>query len=54
MLLDVKNKNGLKPEEVTQDSRIKELLREEHWRRARSEVCCLHLMTKGYKFSTLC
>ena len=40
VLLDVKNKNGLKPEEVTQDSRIKELLREEHWRRARSEVCC--------------
>ena len=39
VLLDVKNKNGLKPEEVTQDSRIKELLREEHWRRARSEVC---------------
>ena len=39
VLLDVKNKNGLKPEEVTQDSAIRELLREEHWRRARSEVC---------------
>ena len=46
VLLDVKNKNGLKPEEVTQDGRIKELLREEHWRRARSEVFCWHLMTK--------
>ena len=46
VMLDVKNKNGLKPEEVTQDSRIKELLREEHWRRARSEVSCWHLMTK--------
>ena len=39
VLLDVKNKNGLKPEEVTQDNAIRELLREEHWRRARSEVC---------------
>ena len=38
VLLDVKNKNGLKPEEVTQDNAIRELLREEHWRRARSEV----------------
>ena len=38
VLLDVKNKNGLKPEEVTQDSAIRALLREEHWRRARSEV----------------
>lgn len=38
VLLDVKNKNGLKPEEVTHDSAIRELLREEHWRRARSEV----------------
>ena len=54
VLLDVKNKNGLKPEEVTQDSRIKELLREEHWRRARSEVYSWHLMTKGSKFSIWC
>ena len=54
VLLDVKNKNGLKPEEVTQDSRIKELLREEHWRRARSEVSCWHLMTKGSKLSICC
>ena len=38
VLLDIKNKNGLKPEEVTQESAIRELLREEHWRRARSEV----------------
>ena len=38
VLLDVKSKNGLKPEEVTQDNAIRELLREEHWRRARSEV----------------
>ena len=45
VLLDVKNKNGLKPEEVTQDSAIRELLREEHWRRARSEVCS-HLREK--------
>ena len=54
VLLDVKNKNGLKPEEVTQDSRIKELLREEHWRRARSEVCSWHLMTKGSKLLIWC
>ena len=48
VLLDVKNKNGLKPEEVTQDSAIRELLREEHWRRARSEVWNLAKPGKGF------
>ena len=49
VLLDVKNKNGLKPEEVTQDNAIRELLREEHWRRARSEVWNLREPGKGFK-----
>ena len=55
VLLDVKNKNGLKPEEVTQDSAIRELLREEHWRRARSEVWNLAKPGKGFfqEFFTL-
>ena len=52
VLLDVKNKNGLKPEEVTHDSAIRELLREEHWRRARSEVSNLREHGKSFELSS--
>ena len=38
MVLDTRNKIGLTPEEVTEDQEIKEILRQEHWRRARQEV----------------
>lgn len=38
VLLDTTNKSGLTPEEVTGHPEIKELLREEHWRRAKLQV----------------
>ena len=42
VLLDVTNKSGLSPEEVTTDPEIRKLLRQEHWRRAKLEVSNVH------------
>ena len=42
VLLDITNKSGLSPEEVTTDPEIRALLRQEHWRRAKLEVSSGH------------